>query len=340
MQAYIQISIIIPTYNRAAILKATYDAVVDSIKNIAAEIIIVNDDKNADKQDITNILNIKNTYTKVVDNRGSGVATARNLGAELAQGELLLFIDDDILVNSRVLDSVLTLHQKFDRILSTPIWEYSDLMKELLTRTPFGRYKLAYDYTPIKGEVGREVPGERLVYMVDSLASFCLSIKRSHYLQLGGMDESFPYAGCEDQDFAMRAKQAGFDLLLDESNLVMHNELDRIKLENWLKRQFNGVQGFVFLCEKFPERKATSLWKENIPIQKADAFKLKLKKIAKLLIRQQPILSLLNFSVAFCENLHLPEALLFKLYTAQAGIYINKGFTKSYKQNAYSPHHG
>jgi GT2 family glycosyltransferase len=152
------------------------------------------------------------------------------------------------------------------------------LVKELLKKTTFGRYKLVYDYAPIRGEKHRKIPGKYDLYEVDSLASFCLSIKRDHYFELNGMDENFPYAGCEDQDFAERARQSNFLLVLDEGNIVMHNELDRIKRKNWLTRQFNGVQGFVFLCQKFPEKKNIALWKENTPIQKKDSRGLKIKK--------------------------------------------------------------
>ena len=327
MQPDTQISIIIPTYKRLEILRETYSHLTIALKNIVAQIIIINDDKTAD---IPSSFIINPANTVIINNRGSGAASARNLGAKYAKANLLLFIDDDILVNNDTINSVLLLHEKYDRILSTPIWEYSDVVKELLSKTIFGRFKLLYDYTPIRGEKHREIDEQNNLYDVDSLASFCLSIKRDHYLELNGMDEKFPYAGCEDQDFAARAKKMGFKLILDEDIVVKHNETDRIKRHNWLLRQFNGVQGFVFLCQKFPERKNVPLWNENIPVQKNDSPKLKIKKIVKLFMRQKLISDLLNIIVTVCEQAHLPEIVLFKLYNLQAGIYLNQGFTKSY----------
>ncbi|MDB5001952.1 MAG: glycosyl transferase [Mucilaginibacter sp.] len=334
------ISIIIPTYKRLEILKETYDHLIGAINGIIAEIIIVNDDKTTSVLEIVAFLNINTYNTIVVNNRNYGAASARNLGAQLATSKILLFIDDDIIVDANTLLNVLYLHEKFDRALSTPLWEYSELVKKLLTKTTFGRYKLAYDYAPIRGKIEYKIPGENKLYEVESLASFCLSIKASHYKELNGMDENFPYAGCEDQDFAERAKNLGFTLILDENIIVKHNEIDRIKKKNWLTRQFNGVQGFVFLCQKFPERKVTAMWTENIPVQKKDSQKLKIKKIAKFLIRQKLPLLLFNLIVTTCEKACLPQILLFKLYTVQAGIYLNKGFTKSYNKNAHSSHNG
>jgi GT2 family glycosyltransferase len=332
MQPYTQLSIIIPTYKRLEILKETYSHLTAALNNIVAEIIIINDDKS---MDIPNTF-INNTNTIIVNNKGNGAASARNLGATLAKGKLLLFIDDDILVNTDVLKNVLLLHQKYDRVLSTPLWEYSPNVKELLSKTPFGKYKLIYDYTPVKGDINRKIPGEHNIYNVDTLASFCLSIKQDHYIELNGMDENFPYAGCEDQDFTERARQSNFMLLLDEGNVVLHNELDRIKRVNWLTRQFNGVQGFVFLCQKFPEKKDMPLWKENTPIQKVDPIGLKFKKILKYIARQKTNLLLLDVFTNICEKLNMPTSLVFRLYNMQSGLYINKGFTKSYKKNACS----
>jgi GT2 family glycosyltransferase len=336
----LHISVIIITYKRLDILKEVYASVLISGSEMVREIIIVNDDHDCPAEDIALHLAINHTHTRVVNNKKKGAAAARNMGAELATGDLLLFLDDDILVNSNTLTRIQALHQKYDRMLSTPIWEYSPLMQDLLKKTAFGRYRLAYDYATIRGEAGREFKNEAKLYEVDTLASFCLSVKRRHYLELNGMDEKFLYAGCEDQDFASNAKKAGFDLLLDENSLVLHHELDRTERANWIKRQYNGVQGFVFLCQKFTERKATALWSENTPVQKADPLKLKIKKAQKFLIRQQLPLYFFNGLVNLSEKTGLPEKYLYKLYSAQAGVYINKGFTKSYKENAHSAHHG
>jgi GT2 family glycosyltransferase len=333
MQPHIQLSVIIPTYKRLEILKETYSYLAAALNNIDAEIIIVNDDK---KSDISATFIVNEDNTILVNNKGNGAASARNLGATLARGKLLLFIDDDILINSDLIKSVLLLHQQYDRVLSTPLWEYSPKVKELLSKTTFGRYKLIYDYSSIRGEKHREIPGQNNLYEVDSLASFCLSIKRDHYFELNGMDESFPYAGCEDQDFAGRAKKDGFKLLLDESNIVMHHEIDRVKKKNWLTRQFNGAQGYIFLCQKFPEQKKTALWKENVPLQKDDPLKLKMKKIAKFIIRQKLLLKLFDLTVTLFENAYMPEPFLYKLYTIQGGVYQNKGLAKSFKTSDYN----
>src|SRR5205823_3566667 len=53
---------------------------------------------------------------------------------------------------------------------------------------------------------------------------------------------------------------------------------------------FNLILKVSAFCRSmFYSHKDVALREENIPLQKADTFKLKLKKIAKLLIRQQPI---------------------------------------------------
>jgi GT2 family glycosyltransferase len=335
-----KISVIIPTFNRIDILKSTYDALVIISNEINMEIIIVNDDGNTKPELIIQELNISHANTKVVNNTKKGAASARNLGASLSSGKLLIFIDDDIIVNCETLLSIIKLHAKYDRIILTPLWVYSPKMKNLLKKKPFGRYRLLYDYTAIRGESGHEFLNEEKIYHVDSLASFCLTIKSDHYKLLGGMDETFPYAGCEDQDFAMNAKEKNFTLLVDDSNIVLHNELDRLNRKNWMQRQFKGVQGYVLLAIKHPERRKVQLWYENTPIQLKDSFSLKIKKVMKCVFRQKLILACFNLSISILETMHIPDFILHRMYSMQSGIYINKGFLKSYRENAHCSYNG
>lgn len=320
------ISIIIPTFNRNTILISCVNSILFSIeRDPNIEIIIVNDSK-------SNIIDLHSESDNIiiVNNPKQGAASARNYGASLAHGELLLFLDDDILINKKCLKSIQNLHTKYDKMMSTPIWTYSSEMLEKLKSTSFGRFRINHDYESVKGRDEEQIANEKDIFEVICLASFCLSIKKKHFFQLGGMDENFPYAGCEDQEFSMRAKKFGFKLLLDENNSVFHHEMDRLDSDKWLNRQYTGVQGFVLLAEKYPERKESALWYENTPIDLSQSLQIKMKKILKFIFRQDLFLALLKFMTKIVEFINLPDSILFNLYKFQAGLFINKGFNKSY----------
>ncbi len=95
MENKILFSIIIPTYNRASLIKDTINSVLlQDYSNF--EIIIVDDGSTDDTQNIIKSIedNRINYYKKTNEERGA----ARNFGTKLAKGEYITFLDsDDIL---------------------------------------------------------------------------------------------------------------------------------------------------------------------------------------------------------------------------------------------------
>jgi glycosyltransferase involved in cell wall biosynthesis len=86
-----KISVIIPTYNSGSFIRSTLESVLS--QTIPPDEILVLDDGSTD-----NTLSILNTYTpriKVFQQQNKGVASARNRLCELAQGELVAFLDHD-----------------------------------------------------------------------------------------------------------------------------------------------------------------------------------------------------------------------------------------------------
>lgn len=82
------ISIIIPTLNEAKYLERALKSIKNQTSQ-AFEIIIV------DGGSIDNTLEIAKRYTDVIVVKESNIAQARNAGAKLAKGELLIFLDAD-----------------------------------------------------------------------------------------------------------------------------------------------------------------------------------------------------------------------------------------------------
>ncbi|GAA0535472.1 hypothetical protein GCM10010172_15890 [Paractinoplanes ferrugineus] len=100
-------SIIVPTYNRREIL-------LDSVASIAAtdrpwpcELIVVIDGSQDGSAEALRALDLPLPLT-VVEQENQGAAAARNTGALAARGELLLFLDDDMVVEK----DLITEHEK------------------------------------------------------------------------------------------------------------------------------------------------------------------------------------------------------------------------------------
>jgi GT2 family glycosyltransferase len=329
------LSVIMPTYKRLNVLTQSYQALLEAVQKIDAQIIIVNDDKETTAQRIADYINANIQNTVVVNNNKTGVAAARNMGASLAGGHLLLFLDDDVIIQEKNILKIIALHQQFSKIILSPTWIYTEDIQRYFESTPFGLFRLKYDFplTVPRGKKGNEVSGYKHLYYDDALSAFCLSVKREAYLELNGMDESFPFAGAEDQEFTARAKRSGYKLLIDTSNVLYHNESHRLDPEAWLQRQYSGVQGFVIYAMKYPEKKQSALWYENTPVSDTDSFKLKFKKLVKTYLINSYALTLIKLVRVILEKIHAPYFVLQKVYLLQTGLYIHKGFIKSYKKH-------
>jgi len=100
------LSIIICTYNRVSFLKLCLNSILNQIKkdhNI--EIIVIDNNSTDETKKYVEGLDIK--YIKYHIEKKQGLSFARNRGIEVALGRYLAFVDDDAIINSNWLDSLL-----------------------------------------------------------------------------------------------------------------------------------------------------------------------------------------------------------------------------------------
>jgi len=89
------ISIIVPTYNRLALLKKCVDSIITQQKE-GVELIVVDDSSTDGTAEYLLQLSAENSVVKVILNKeNSGVNFSRNRGIEVASREFILFLDSD-----------------------------------------------------------------------------------------------------------------------------------------------------------------------------------------------------------------------------------------------------
>ncbi|HPQ08428.1 MAG TPA: glycosyltransferase [Bacteroidia bacterium] len=255
-----QLSIIIPTKDRKDIFELTLKNAVNAIKNLDAEIIVINDSKETK-------INISKEYpnVKIFDNFKTGVASARNLGFHKSQGELLIFLDDDILISNETVLHILNLHNKFENFCVNPNWEYPPELKYKLESSPFGRFLKSKKLTSFKEWYNDNTWKDNELFKSKSIASFHLSISRKNFEKVGGYNENFPFSGFEDYDFPIRLKRNGIECYIDSRITVYHNEIDKINLKTWLNAQENRAKTRrVAVEEGYTELKLNYTFSKNI----------------------------------------------------------------------------
>jgi GT2 family glycosyltransferase/tetratricopeptide (TPR) repeat protein len=146
-----------------------------------------------------------------------GFAAGCNQGLARAHGQYLLLLNNDTIVTAGWLDGLIAwaLHD-WPRVgLVGAVTNYS--------RPP---QQVAVDYTEAEGihafaaRRRREYAGKAVE--VDRLTGFCLLLRREAFEQIGGFDERFGLGFFDDDDLSVRAREAGFRLLVAQDVFVHH----------------------------------------------------------------------------------------------------------------------
>jgi len=98
------VSVIIPARNEAALIAGAIDSVLGQGYNGMLDVLVV-DDGSSDET-AAKAKGYENRGVRVLQNKGSGVAAARNYGAENATGDVLVWMDADSRMEPGLLDEV------------------------------------------------------------------------------------------------------------------------------------------------------------------------------------------------------------------------------------------
>lgn len=199
-----RISIVIPTHNRAALLRQTLAAAITQTYS-DSEVILVDDcstDHTADmiRQDFPQVL-----YTRLEHNRGP--ATARNIGIHTATGDIIAFTDDDCVPPLDWLDRLADGYARYPSIAG--VGGYLEAPEDLLRSNALARYERSIGHDEY-GARDSEVLGG---FDCPAGGANNMSYRRAALLNIGGFDETFPFAAGEDADLKWRVCQTGAQLL-------------------------------------------------------------------------------------------------------------------------------
>jgi glycosyltransferase involved in cell wall biosynthesis len=86
--------VVVPTYNRPKQVRCAIDSVRNQTHTVD-ELLVVNDGSDADYSGVRHYLESLKIEATYLETDGDGACAARNLGAQHASGEVLMFLDDD-----------------------------------------------------------------------------------------------------------------------------------------------------------------------------------------------------------------------------------------------------
>jgi glycosyltransferase involved in cell wall biosynthesis len=233
----ISTSVIIPTFNRSSRLSCTLDAISDS--NIAyekLEVVVVNDGSNDNTSDIR--LKPYPFQLLYLEQSNQGDGLARNYGASLSQGDLLIFLDDDITVTTNLLTNMVKAHggRKGVIVLGTLV--------DAATHYP----------NKVEREIVFDEPEEWNPVPFTECHSGLMAISQEDFIRLG-MFDPLRIAGSSiwaDVELAYRADHKGFNFIQSTQAVGYHHDKHSHNLEAKSRRAYTTARGAVLLFQRHP----------------------------------------------------------------------------------------
>lgn len=228
------ISVIVPTRNKADQLRLTLRGLRTNVSVAPSEVIVVDDGCTDATGEVLAEAAAMGMPLQVVTGPQRGRAAARNAGAAAATGQLLIFLDDDILVGDSFVQAHRDAHEGAEvlrigggpsdgwAVVHGPLRELPRAAR-LVAAVPADPYRSA-----VSGEFGRTVTNalERLILAMAAgsappvapwLASVGanISLPAARWAQDGGFDERFGTTwGCEDLEYGYRLYADGAAIIV------------------------------------------------------------------------------------------------------------------------------
>ncbi len=229
-------SVIIPSYNPVLKLPETLEKLIPQADFIDELIVIID---NTNYTDFATSLAEKYAATlkiKVFPQENSGRGKSRNRGVELAMGDLIIFLDDDMLAESNLIESHIKYHLECPDIIVSG----NGYRNPANAAYDFGKYLIQMENGwKTKSPIKEDVSLERF-----NFTSSNMSLPKKIFQQLGGFDTRF--SDGEDFDFAVRAINKGISVKYDRDLKAWHNDWPDIKSFLRRQREYTNAKNEIF----------------------------------------------------------------------------------------------
>lgn len=224
------VSIIIINYKQKTLTTQCVKSIFGKITSYQFEVIIVN---NSNEDDLSNLKDEFNV--RIIENENKGFSQANNLGAKNANGDYLLFLNSDTIIQNDFLNSA---------IVSFQDKNFGAVGFKLYNEDNTFQISFGYDVS-IKNEIKnkklesltRENNSERLleiennfseIKQVDWVSGAAMLLKKEVFDKVCGFDERY-FLYMEDSDLCKRLAANGFEIFFYPFSKIVHLKGERVK---------------------------------------------------------------------------------------------------------------
>lgn len=212
------ISIVTATYNKLELTQAFLDSLLAYCPSQPWEMVWVDDGSTDGTRDWLGTLPASR-HRIIFNDKNSGYAASNNRGARLAQGEILIFLNNDLILTPGWLEPLIA-----------ALWSVPDI--GMVGNVQISCASRLIDHAGVFFDLSG-VPGHRLKnhprgalrkcgVFSPAVTAACCAVKRDVFLNEGGFDEVY-INGSEDFDLCLRLGRSGYRHWVDYRSVVWHH---------------------------------------------------------------------------------------------------------------------
>lgn len=246
------VSIIIPHYNNYSILKECLESLSKlSYKDI--EIIII-DNNSSDNSVVAAKKDFLNIIVHQLD-ENIGYAGACNIGANIAKGNYLLFLNNDTIHDMNFIESLLekftsnnkiaSIQPKVQNIHNKGYFDYAGASGGLLDYLvfPFTRGRI---FNTIEKDIGQYDNSKKIFWT----SGVCFLTKKNIFLKLNGFDELL-FAHMEEIDYCWKCYLAGYECWVEPKAIIYHYGAKTLNYQSSKKTYLNHRNSMILLLTNY-----------------------------------------------------------------------------------------
>lgn len=225
-----RVSVVIPTRNRAKVVRKCIEYILAQTYS-SYEVIVVDDGSKDNTREVLESFSNFSNFRYISLPERKGPAFCRNLGVRESNGDIIIFIDSDIFTLSNFIEEHINTHKSYQKVLVVgPVISISNMDGNFPQRGSILDFSNAY------------------------FASGNVSLPRDIFLQVGGFDEVFNVYGWEDIEFGFKLKSLGVKSIKNSRAVGYHYQpLPKLEELGMLKeKERERAKTAVYLYKKYP----------------------------------------------------------------------------------------